>query len=234
MTHASDRRRGFTFTDMVIVLTAVALLVAAVVPALGRLRDSSGFTVSMSNLVTHHVTHLMYASDWDGRQFTVSRDDFGAQGNNLSQYMANPFNSYYIEVGWSQGSLWVFIQSPALHEPIVFQGPGAGFGSFRLYNFPTAFHQYVNGRTYDPIFFAPNDTVPFEFVESAFDDPDELVLIEGPSIWPPSYALSPAAMFSRRSCAPPPSAAGRIRGIWLTALPRHRCSPRRTPTSRHT
>ncbi len=195
MTHASDRRRGFTFTDLVIVLTAVALLVAVVVPALGRLRGSSGFTVSMSNLVTQHVAHLMYAADWDGRQFTVSRDDFGAHGNNLATYLNSPVRNYFIPLGWSQGNLWVFVQSPALHEPLVFQGPGAGFGSFRIYNFPTGFHDYVNGRTYDPIFFAPNDTVPFEFVEAAFDDPDELVLIGGPFVRPPSYALSPAAMF---------------------------------------
>ena len=88
MTRVSDGRPGFTMTDLVIVLSAVALLGAVVVPALGRLRGSSGFTVSISNLVTQHVAHLMYAADWDGRQFTVSRDNFGAQGNNLQSYLA--------------------------------------------------------------------------------------------------------------------------------------------------
>ncbi len=197
MTRVSDGRAGFTLTDLVIVLSAVALLVAVVVPALGRLRGSSGFTVSMSNLVTHHVAHVMYAADWDGRQFTVSRDNFGAQGSNLPSYLEyHPGNNYYIDLGWSQGYLWRFSQSPTVYEPLVFYGSGSGFGSFRIYNFPTAFHDYVNGRTYDPIFFAPNDTVPFEFVESAFDDPDELVFInDEPRVHTPSSSLSPAAMF---------------------------------------
>ncbi len=189
---------GFTITDLVIVLSVMALLAALALPALGRLRGTSGVAVSVDNLVYLGVAHALYAADWDGRQFTTSRDDFGQFGNNLQEYAASQ-GSYFIPLGWSQNVVWVFSMGScsSCFEPIVFQGPGAGFGSFRLYNFDTGFHEYVNGRTYDPIFFAPNDTAPFEFVEEAFDDPDELVLIEGvPVAHAPSYSLSPAAMFS--------------------------------------
>ncbi len=186
---------GFTITDLVIVLSVIALLLALALPVVGRLRSTSGVEVSLDNLVELGVAHALYAADWDGRQFTTSRDDFGMFGNDLAEYFASQ-GSYSIPVGWAEGFVWVFSQSPLFYEPLVFQGSGAGFGSFRFYNFVTGFHDYVNGRTYDPIFFAPNDTAPFEFVEEAFDDPDELVLIDGvPAAYPPSYSLSPAAMF---------------------------------------
>ena len=189
---------GFTITDLVAVLSVIALLLALALPVVGRLRSTSGVEVSLDNLVYLGVAHALYAADWDGRQFTTSRDDFGQFGNNLQEYLASQ-GSYVIPLGWSQGTLWIFSIggcSPCF-EPIVFQGPAPGFGSFRLYNFATGFHEYVNGRTYDPIFFAPNDTALFEFVQEAFADPDELVLIDDvPAAHAPSYALSPAAMFS--------------------------------------
>ena len=189
---------GFTITDLVIVLSVMALLLALALPALGRLRGTSGVEVSLDNLVYLGVAHALYAADWDGRQFTTSRDDFGQFGNNLQEYAASQ-GSYFIPLGWSQNVVWAFSMGScsSCFEPIVFQGPGTGFGSFRLYNFDTGFHEYVNGRTYDPIFFAPNDTALFEFVQEAFADPDELVLIDDvPIVHAPSYALSPAAMFS--------------------------------------
>ena len=104
--------------------------------------------------------------------------------------------SYTIPLGWSQGIPWHFSAQScsSCFEPLSFN---VGFGSFRLYNFAKGFHDYVNGRVYDPVFYAPNDTVIIEAVESAFDDPDELVLIDGiPVVHVPSYALSPAAMWN--------------------------------------
>jgi hypothetical protein len=181
------------------VLGVIALLLAVALPSLGRMREVSGTDVSLTNLVNLSVAHALYAADWDGRQFTTSRDDFGAVANSLPEYMGSPSNYYQIPVGWSQGFLWVFTPSscPSCFEPMRFTGPAEGFGSYRIYNFTTAFHDYVNGRTYDPVFFAPNDTAPYEFVEEGFEDPDELVLINDlPIAFSPSYGLSPAAMFS--------------------------------------
>ena len=198
MRYHRDRRSGFSITELVIVLSVIALLLAVALPSLGQLRGLSGTDVSLNNLAVLSVSHILYAADWDGRQFTTSRDDFGAEANSLPEYMANPGNFYNIPVGWSQGSTWFFSPSslPPSFEPIVFQGTGAGFGSFRIYNFATGFHDYVNARAYDPIFFAPNDTVPIEFVAPALVDPNEISLFRGPFVFSPSYGLSPAAMFS--------------------------------------
>ena len=192
--HKQNRSRGFSITDLVIVLSVIALLLALALPVLGRLRSTSGIEVSLDNLVTIGVAHAIYADDWDGRQFTVSRDDFGMFGYSVQQYMKSR-GSYSIPLGWSQGIPWLFTATScsSCFEPISFN---TGFGSFRILNFPKGFHDYVNGRVYDPVFYAPNDTVIIEAVESAFDDPDELVLIDGiPVVHVPSYALSPAAMF---------------------------------------
>ena len=196
----SDKRyisTGFTMIDLVIVLAVMALLAALVLPALGRLRGTSGVEVSLDNLVYLGVAHALYAADWDGRQFTTSRDDFGALADDFQDYLVNE-GPYTIPVGWSGGSSWFFawLTVPWVYEPIVFEGEHAGFGWFRFTNFPTGFHAYVNGRVYDPIFYAPNDTAAYEFVESAFDDPNELVLIGGvEKAYPSSYGVSPAALF---------------------------------------
>ena len=161
MRHRSARRQGFTLIELVIILSVIALLLAVGLPVRAQLRSVSGTDVSLNNLVTLSVSHILYAADWDGRQFTTARDDFGAEANNFQDYISNPTNSYFIPLGWSQHFLWVFAQSAIFYEPVVFQGPGTGVGSFRFYNFPTAFHDYVNGRTYDPIFFAPNEFCMF-------------------------------------------------------------------------
>ena len=83
--HKQDRSRGFSITDLVIVLGVMALLLALALPVLGRLRSTSGVEVSLDNLVTLGVAHAVYAADWDGRQFTVSRDDFGMFGNSVPE-----------------------------------------------------------------------------------------------------------------------------------------------------
>ena len=204
--HKQDRSRGFSITDLVIVLGVMALLLALALPVLGRLRSTSGVEVSLDNLVTLGVAHAVYAADWDGRQFTVSRDDFGQFGSNVQRYMDSR-GSYSIPLGWSQGVPWVFFASgcASCFEPISFF---TRFGSFRIYNSAKGFHDYVNGRVYDPVFYAHNDTVIIEAVESAFDDPCELVLIDGqPIVHVPSYAPSPAAMF-HPAVMRPPSAGG--------------------------
>ena len=199
----SDKRyisTGFTIIDLVMVLSVIALLLAMALPVLGRLRSTSGVEVSLDNLVYLGVAHALYAADWDGRQFTTSRDDFGMFGNSLEDYIASQ-GVYFLPLGWSQGSLWIFTMSscPSCFEPIVFQGPGMGFDSFRIYNFDTGFHEYVNGRTYDPIFFAPKDKPVYDTVQECLSVPGQFVAYPASCnpTWA-SYCLSPAGLFDPR------------------------------------
>ena len=140
---------------------------------------------------------------------------------------ANDSPSYHppVELGWGyincgQGELTRFAYrqnqtaNSSLIQPIVLRPNLAatfgidgipGFGSFRLINC-RQFNSYVNGKFYDPTFYAPKDTVIIESIANGtsgcncFKDPGEfcdLPPVAGNDlpVWS-SYILSPAAMFA--------------------------------------
>jgi hypothetical protein len=85
--------------------------------------------------------------------------------------------------------------SPLL-MPINFEGPFEGFGWFRMPN-AKQFNQYVGGKYYDPVFYAPKDTVILPLIEQCLEDPGEFCVNGGnvDTYWS-SYCMSPAALFS--------------------------------------
>jgi len=103
-----------------------------------------------------------------------------------------------------------YFQSPpqvanhTLVQPITFQGPSnlLYFGSFRLGN-SRNFSQYVSGKFYDKVFYAPKDNIVTAKIEKdgCFEDPGEYC--DNPPIpgvgdipaWC-SYVLSPAGMYA--------------------------------------
>jgi prepilin-type N-terminal cleavage/methylation domain-containing protein len=199
-------RKGFTIVELLVVISIIALLIGLLLPALGKARDSARLHQSSSNLRQVGAAHLMYASEWNDRQFQLSRDDFGAFGNNLQEYFASQ-GSYNIPLGWAQGFQWIFAPEHGHYEPIVFQGAHAGFGYFRTPNVP-ALNQYLSGRMFDPVWWAPKDRVLLDEwgVEECFEHPGELCLPDGgvPYHVVSSYCLSPAALYSPDVFSPPP------------------------------
>ncbi len=199
--------QGFTIVELLVVISIIALLVGILLPAIGKARDSARLRQSSSNLRQLALAHNMYASEWNDRQYQLSRDDFGAYGNNLTTYMSDPARSYFIPLGWANGVQWVFGQHPEHYEPIVFQGLDVGVGWFRHPNTP-AFTQYLSGRMFDPVFWAPKDRVLLEEwgAEECFARPGDLCLPDGagtPRYVMTSYCLSPAALFSPDVFSPP-------------------------------
>ncbi len=100
-------------------------------------------------------------------------------------------------------------QHLALLQPIAFETAAGSnipekMGYFRFQN-ARQFSQYLSGRFYDPVFFAPKDTMAMDMVEEASDTPNEFtpmqVMREGYG-WTEhdfcfsSYIMSPAALFS--------------------------------------
>ena len=209
----TQRAAGFSLIELLAVLLIAAVLAAIALPAIGKARQSSGVEQSLANLVTLGVAHVLYAADWNGRQVTWAVDDLAAFGDDVGDYCDNHGGCYSfgdpgchppLLVGWGSGAggsgLWGFW--PCLFaghnwavNPIGFPGGQGldGFGNFRFPNFK-AFHDYVNGRFYDPTFYAPNDTVPYELALPLFGDPNEFNTEGNPPIWC-SYVLSPAAMY---------------------------------------
>ncbi len=198
--------QGFTIVELLVVISIIALLVGILLPAIGKARDSARLRQSSSNLRQLATALQIYASEWNDKQLQYSRDDFGAYGNNLAQYLgSSPARNYFIPLGWANGSQWVWAQHPAHYEPIVFQGQDTGIGYFRLWNSPPI-TQYLSGRMFDPVFWAPKDRVLLEEwgVEECFDHPGDLCMAEGqPEDVVPSYCLSPAALYSPDVFSPP-------------------------------
>ena len=95
-----------------------------------------------------------------------------------------------------------------LMSPIIFDPASTtfGFGWFRLPN-AGQFTQYLTGRFYDPVFYAPKDAVVMDVFSRTLDDPNDYmptgplpalsdnVFCLGSRCWS-SYSLSPAALLN--------------------------------------
>ncbi len=209
--------KGFTIIELLVVVSIIALLIGILLPAIGKARDQAKLTQSKTNLRNLGTAHATYASEWNDRQITFVDD-------NISRYGADQTSAYaaYEEalgmehpgmvLGWghvteghvSNGNLWGYwMRHPGnqgMCEPIGFPGYSQahfeGFGSFRMANC-RQFSQYVSGKFYDPVFYAPKDKAAWTAIEECLDNPAEFCDAGGPSdcYWT-SYCLSPAAMFS--------------------------------------
>lgn len=230
------RRSGFTIIELLVVVSIIALLIGILLPAIGKARDQAKQTASLTNLRNLGTAHASYASEWNDRQFTLINDNIATFGNVPSQalaaYNGNPgvVGAGAVHpgpnLGWGylngNGNYVLFyyrstvsIANFRLNEPIAFEGQNIAvneyFGSFRLINV-RQFNQYVSGKFYDRVFYAPKDTIVMNSAEggdsgySCFDDPGEycdrppLPGVGDIPTWS-SYILSPAAMFNPKVLA---------------------------------
>jgi prepilin-type N-terminal cleavage/methylation domain-containing protein len=210
-------RRAFTIIELLVVVSIIALLIGILLPAIGKARDQARLTLSQTNMRNLATAHGNYEAEWSGRQFTLINDNISSYGPNQSAAFSEYANQHGYDhppvlLGWVAGPgghqgggnnrLWGYWMDHGgnwgLPQPIVFSGPSfqVGFGAFRIPN-ARQFNQYLNGRYYDPVFYAPKDTAVVEAVSVCFEHPGEFCLEGGNSdtYWS-SYCLSPAAMFS--------------------------------------
>ncbi len=229
-------RSAFTIIELLVVVSIIALLVGLLLPAIGKARTQAYQTTSLANLRNLGAAHQSYAAEWAGRQFTLVNDNISQYGGNRGQafeayYQANGADGESsthppVGLGWARvlgdGDYLYFAYRT--HEggeeqhgplntancglliPINFDAPVQYFGSFRVPN-ARQFTQYVNGKFYDPVFYAPKDTIVINEVEgtgsayNCFEEPGEYCDrpdIDGSGEIPTwsSYCLSPAAMFN--------------------------------------
>ncbi len=198
-----SRRRGSSITEALAALAAVALLGATVVPVMSRTECDYLKQVSMNNLRTLAAAHATYEADWKGRQFTLVRDDLGAYGSCAAYQAAQGCHPPLILgtdcEGETEGFFFCAKQGGDCSQfdvvpPLNFIGAGHYLGSFRIPN-ARGFHEYVNGRFFDPVFYAPKDAPIYQQVRPLFGQDCEYVDTGEDLTFSSSYALSPAAMF---------------------------------------
>jgi len=196
--------RAFTIIELLVVVSIIALLVGILLPAIGKAREQANLTKSQANIKQIGTALASYAAEYHDRQLTFIVDDFSHYGTDGVSAVINYANStgYQhspVNLGYGQGGIWgyylppVSVGSPSNWVTIVPIDFATKFGSFRLIN-ARQLNTYVNGRFYDPVFYAPKDTAVISTVEPHYDMADEFNY--PPGVFFSSYILSPAAMFS--------------------------------------
>jgi len=221
--------KAFTIIELLVVVSIIALLIGILLPAITKARDQARLTISQTNMRNLATAHANYASEWNDRQFTLCDDNIGRYGSTPGEAYSNYITEVGqphppIVLGWRPGvggnndaggnrfwGYWMteeFTGNFGMCDPIVFPGGPShfeGFGAFRICN-AGQFNQYVGGRFYDKVFYAPKDTVVNAAIGPWFDAPGEIELNELDTTQRPywsSYCLSPAAMFAPSVMAHP-------------------------------
>ena len=76
LTPVKQTAHGFTIIELLVVVAIIGLLVALLLPAIGRARDAALTTQSMGNLRNLSAASSMYSAAWGDRQFAALPDDF--------------------------------------------------------------------------------------------------------------------------------------------------------------
>lgn len=205
--------RGFTIVELLVVVSIIALLIAILLPAIGKARDAALVTRSLANLRNLSAANAAYGSDWSDRQFTAIPDDAGLVNGSCPTYLQTVACPPQQLLGWSgTGAMWgYFLGNTGLcqpynyppnpgcgnwvvYKPMQFTGGDAGFGSFRLPNVK-AFSGYVNNKFYDEVFWAPKDKINLAIAEKYFSFPDQFNSSNNEVSFS-TYCFSPAAMYA--------------------------------------
>jgi len=211
-------KKGFTIVELLVVVSIIALLIAILLPAIGKARDAALVTQSLGNLRNLTAACSAYGADYNDRQFTAVPDETGQYGNFYQDACNNLTRQQCIPqfiLGWdSNGGLWGYW---CKGQPARCAGwPGGGCGNFEIYqacNFWSpfftgawqisnckAFNSYVNGKYYDKVFWAPKDKITLAPIEKYFQQPLEFGYTNG-DYANPTYCWSPAAMWSPDVCS---------------------------------
>jgi len=189
--------RAFTIIELLVVVSIIALLVGILLPAIGKARSQAQLTRSQANMKQLGTAHITYAAEYSDRQWTACNDNlakYGTRTTCLTNFAAQTGQAHPpIITGYGSGGIWWLVQNVGNLTPYDFP---ANFGSFRIVQ-ARAISTYLNGRFYDPVYFAPKDTAVMGSVERWFDHPDEYVssATTGGQKWS-SYIMSPAGMFN--------------------------------------
>lgn len=199
----SGRTRGFTIVELLVVVSIIALLVGILLPAIQKARDQALVARSIGNLRNIGTAHATYAAANNDRQLTLIPDGFASYGYHYAEALEryneeNGTNIPWAVLGYTGNFVYgLNTSNPGSYLPLDWDAPGdEHFGAFRIPNV-RPFSQYMNGKFYDPVFYAPKDAVVLELAEPLFADPGEFVdpdEVDGANFVWSSYCTSPAGM----------------------------------------
>jgi prepilin-type N-terminal cleavage/methylation domain-containing protein len=140
-TPKKSRRDGFTIVELLVVVSIIALLIAILLPAIGKARDAARTTQSQGNLRNLAVANDTYAADWADRQFTACPDDSGVVcppgGTNYSNQVGCMGQ---MTVGYdANGALWGWWCAGGICGPGYPGDPGYWNGCFQYCFIPQQF-----------------------------------------------------------------------------------------------
>jgi prepilin-type N-terminal cleavage/methylation domain-containing protein len=213
----SSSSKAFTIIELLVVVSIIALLVGILLPAIGKARDQAQLTRSQANVKQISTAAFTYASEWADRQPTFISDNMASYGDSAEEAFTEygnqvPGGHPWIWLGYGQsaagaGVVYGYaplgssatIERTSVFQPIDFVGTATAndekrMGSFRLVQV-RAVNTYVNGRFYDPVYYAPKDTAVINSVEQVWDNANEFVALGGTARFS-SYCFSAAAMFN--------------------------------------
>jgi hypothetical protein len=199
---------GATLTETLAVLVCLLVAMAFILPALAQVGQTIPVSRSTHNLRVLHEALACYAADWNDRQFTAVPDDVGIAEGDCGDYVEWHCGCWPPLYAGSdcEGVRWgyffqcagdpfppfncpEFAAFPISFDPL----PTLGAGVFRNPQVKSL-HDYVNGKYYDPVYFAPLDGKAFRAALPKFAEPCEFAHTGGATV-PSSYVLSPAAMY---------------------------------------
>ncbi len=213
-------RSGFTIIELLVVVSIIALLVGILLPAIGKAREQAQLTRSQANMKQLATAAATYGAEWNDRQLTLITDNFSQYGTSgpaaITNYKTKVGAAHPpVLLGWGNTptgpGTWGYWMpgTPGIPDnngnwivaaPCNYITGQPSFGAFRMTNCQQ-FSTYINGRYYDPVFYAPKDTAVMAVVEDFFNYPDEFVGVAPPLpaqgvTYYSSYIFSPAAMYS--------------------------------------
>jgi len=140
------QRSAFTLIELLVVISVIAILVALLLPALGRAKEAARISLCGSNLHQLALGALLYVEDYDGHVPTYPIG--GMKPIGLTRRVAMEFKNYY-----GMGHEVFFCPSNLSFDPgtseWVFTRRG-GIGYMNLMNIPANRSWYADHTTTSP------------------------------------------------------------------------------------